>query len=128
MWYRNQSEIFEQIEIPSTKSNIIRYQIDCVDLDALIEFKLTTNKNHQKVLRKALVQIFLYDFLLRIKYNINTYHAIIVEILNLNENKIYRYGGLGLGRNKEAISVGVKMGISKKYLKKIIKEIKESKK
>jgi hypothetical protein len=93
-------EINESVRIGTT-NNIVHWRFDSFAFDAgIYEFKLTKN-NLQRSLEKATLQIFLYDFLWRLKYNKRHHNPMIIEICIIDDEKINRYGGLPWLTDKE---------------------------
>ena len=93
LYEREVEEPFEEFTIPQT-GDIISFQYDLLSIDALYEFKLTKQENITKRLREALIQIYIYDFLLRMKNNILHYYPLIIEICAIDKQIIYRYGSI----------------------------------
>ncbi|MBU4245856.1 MAG: hypothetical protein ABIF85_00065 [Nanoarchaeota archaeon] len=90
---RKISEPGEHVKIPQT-GDIIHYQYDLLSTEAIYEFKLTTSKNIEKTLRKALIQLYLYDFLYRMKSSKRQFKTLLIEIYLVDKREIWRYGKL----------------------------------
>jgi len=79
------------ITIPNTNIRI-SFRCDLEDIqEGLYEFKLTKNGAFKLKLKEAICQLYLYDFLYRLKFNIKSFHGLRIEIALVDIKKIYIY-------------------------------------
>lgn len=91
------SELTETVIIPETKHRISYRYDSLLDLYGVYEFKITTKKNLDARLREALIQSYLYDFILKLKFKEETgeeidHTPILIEIYLVDTKEILRFG------------------------------------
>jgi hypothetical protein len=89
--FPDQEEFLQDVALPGTTITI-RGQADLEDIDGgFYEFKLTNKQRHECTLRRALVQLYLYDFLYRLRFGIDHYKGMIIDLCIIDDEMIYRY-------------------------------------
>jgi hypothetical protein len=79
------------INIPNTDI-LITFRLDLEDfIGGLYEFKLTSKKNEERRLHEATIQLYIYDFLQRIRFNVNCWQGMLVDIALIDEEKVISF-------------------------------------
>jgi len=90
-WFYKAKENTRIVKIPGTDIHI-KYRLDYEDFfGGLYEFKLTTKKNQKRKLSEAILQLHIYDFVLRLDFNISCWQGMLIDIALVDEKKIIFY-------------------------------------
>jgi len=92
---REYEEPQENQKIKLTEDTI-KFSPDLLAVEGLYEFKLTTAPKLAEKLKEALIQLYLYDFIFRIKYKQLGRHEnpLFIEIYCVDLDVIYQFGSL----------------------------------